>query len=324
MPQNKNTLQVINNNISVLSQIRKSYITQNEIFAFLKRMNDRNLESFNNLAIAFDILTFKHDERNPFPSHELLAERHDVQVRSITNAVSSLVKKGLFIVEKGKYAGMDKRKNTYDVTPLLNLFASFIEKFRESYALDLTELYDEVLKGDYKPQVVPEQIELEFDEEEKPQEEAAAEKEEEAPAEEATVFSETVQAELDKLDSKKKRIFSEVIGKHVDRLDDTTIVFYINRVLEKCNNEATFKQFATKCFDNAKLVEMKEEEDQFDRAKKAATKPVKNKGKNIMPKWLNDEVTETPKTEDTEKVSEEFNALLEELRKSKEIRKQAT
>lgn len=149
-------LNLIYENIDVLVNGRNFRVLPMEIFCFMEYIEDAGILSANRLNKAFIILAFKHDEKNPFPSHQLLMRMFNKGKRAITNAISDIVKSGLFINEKGKY-GLDKRKNTYNVSPFLNLLGLFVEAFREGRDIDIMRMYKEVISGKLKARKVSEE-----------------------------------------------------------------------------------------------------------------------------------------------------------------------
>lgn len=224
-------LNLIYENIEVLVADNNYMVLPNETPIFFKALADARIISYDRLMVAWEILTFKHDEKNPFPSNQLLERAFNVGKRAMQNAVSEIVKTGLFINEKGKY-GTDKRKNTYNVSPFLNLLGSFIEAFREGREVCIKELYKNVVSGNLKAKKV-------------------SSKQEAPKKEEKVVFSEAITNALDKLSEERRNALTNIVKKHIDRLDEETIIFYINRVDEKCNNESKFYSFASTCFKNA-------------------------------------------------------------------------
>lgn len=259
-------LELIYENIDVLVAKNKFIVLPNEVFRFTKKMADARLVSYDKLMVAWDILTYKHDEKNPFPSHETLAEAFGVGKRAITGTISEIVKTGLFINEKGKY-GTDKRKNTYNVSPLLNLLACFVERVREGVDVDIKELFKAVVGGNMKARKVS--------------------KQEEQPKEEVTMSEAIVEA-LNGLNETRKQALEVIVKKHIERLDEETIIFYINRVNEKCTNDATFYKFATTCFNNANNGDKAKQE--AEAKKEAPKKQYESKKKAVrteyVPSWL--------------------------------------
>ncbi|MEA3318907.1 MAG: hypothetical protein U9Q88_02685 [Bacillota bacterium] len=147
-------LNLIYENIDVLVSDKNYMVLPNETPRFFKALADARIISYDRLMVAWDILTYKHDEKNPFPSHEKLMRSFKVGKRAITNAVSEIVKTGLFVNEKGKY-GTDKRKNTYNITPFLNLLGCYVEAVREDKEVCIKELYNAVISEDMKARKVP-------------------------------------------------------------------------------------------------------------------------------------------------------------------------
>lgn len=241
-------LTTIFENIDVLVGKNNFMVLPNETFQFSKALSDAKIISLDRLMVAWDILTYKHDEKNPFPSHETLAEKFKIGVRAMTGAVSEIVKVGLFINEKGKY-GTDKRKNTYNVSPLLNLLGCFVERVREGIDVDIKELFNEVIHGTTKARKVSTKVEEPKKEEPKKEE----------PKKEVGL-SEAINNALATISESRRQALTNIIPKHVDRLDDETIIYYINRVDEKCTDESKFYSFASTCFKNASNGDKKKEE----------------------------------------------------------------
>lgn len=259
-------LELIYENIDVLVAKKNFIVLPNEVFRFTKKMADARIVSYDRLMVAWDTLTYKHDEKNPFPSHETLAKAFGIGKRAITGAISEIVEAGLFINEKGKY-GTDKRKNTYNVSPLLNLLACFVERVREGVDVCIKELYNDVVRGGMKARKV-----------------SATQ---EAPKEEVTM-SEAIMEALNGLNETRKQALEVIVKKHIERLDEETIIFYINRVNEKCTNDATFYKFATTCFNNANNGDKAKQE--AEAKKEAPKKQYEGKKKasrtEYVPSWM--------------------------------------
>ncbi|MGR9546551.1 hypothetical protein [Priestia megaterium] len=199
--------------IKVLANGKNFTVNPTEIYLFQSELQTNKILSFERVLLACHITTFKHDEKNPFPSNELLASQFKKSVRAIAAGVSDILKTGLFINEKGKY-GTDKRKNTYNITPFLNLLGVFVEHFREGKAYDFKELYNGVIKGVLKA------------EKGKIEEKVEAPKLEELP--------EAITEALNAVENEEHRtILEKEIRRNMNRLDEETLIYYIDRIQEK-------------------------------------------------------------------------------------------
>jgi DNA-binding MarR family transcriptional regulator len=133
-------------NMGALTNGRNFLKLPHETFRLLKRLDDNGILSLDRSMVLLEILTHKCDEKNPFPSQKVLQEHFEVGSTSIKNAISDIVKSGLFKVEKGLY-GLDKRKNTYNVQPFLDLINCFVEDVRSGVSVCVKTLLKEVLEG---------------------------------------------------------------------------------------------------------------------------------------------------------------------------------
>ncbi|MBG9471988.1 hypothetical protein [Priestia megaterium] len=133
-------------NMGVLTNDRNFLKLPHETFRLLKRLDDNGILSLDRSMVLLEILTYKCDEKNPFPSQKVLQEHFEVGSTSIKNAISDIVKSGLFKVEKGLY-GLDKRKNTYNIQPFLDLLNCFVEDVRSGVGICVKTLLKEVLEG---------------------------------------------------------------------------------------------------------------------------------------------------------------------------------
>lgn len=261
-------LNIIFENIDVLVSDKNYMVLPNETPQFFKALADARILSYDRLMVAWDILTYKHDEKNPFPSHEKLMRSFKVGKRAITNAVSEIVKTGLFINEKGKY-GTDKRKNTYNVSPFLNLLGSFIEAVRENRDVCIKELYQNVVSGNLKARKVS--------------------SEKEAPKKKVG-FSESINEALSHAKEEHKDALKNNIQRHLNRLDEETIIFYIKHIEESCTNESKFYAFATTCFKNANNGDKQKHEQRHSESSKKPHKGNTGRQKPVrtehLPDWF--------------------------------------
>lgn len=142
----ENQVQSVFINMGSLTNSENFIKLPHETFCLLKRLDDNGILSLDRSMVLLEILTYKHDEKNPFPSQKILQEHFEVGSTSIKKAISDIVRSGLFIVEKGLY-GLDKRKNTYNVQPFLDLLDCFVEDVRSGVNVCVKTLLMEVLEG---------------------------------------------------------------------------------------------------------------------------------------------------------------------------------
>lgn len=253
--------------INVLANGKNFIVTPNEIFLFQSELLESKIMSAQRIITACHILTFKHDEKNPFPSNETLASQFKKSVRAIAASISDILKTGLFINEKGKY-GTDKRKNTYNVTPFLNLLGVFVEHVREGKAYDIKELYNGVIKGILTPQKGN-------------VEEVEAPKQEELP--------EAITEALNAVEDLERRsILEKDIRKNMKRLDEETLIYYISRVQEKFDSsKGTFEKASHTFYSRANNGD-KEKHKQMDTERYKGNTGNSRKPKRVeqTPEWL--------------------------------------
>lgn len=78
------------------------------------------------LGLILNILTYKHDERNPFPSYATLADNMDCSEKQIQKYTQSLVTKGLLNVQQRMTAYNQFGSNEYDLTPLIEVCLAYL------------------------------------------------------------------------------------------------------------------------------------------------------------------------------------------------------
>ncbi|PFW43787.1 hypothetical protein [Priestia megaterium] len=266
-------LTLIYENIDVLVAKESYMVLPNETPRFFKALVVAGIATYDQLMAAWEILTHKHDEKNPFPSHERLMTAFRVKKRAITGTISAFLKTGLFINEKGKY-GTDKRKNTYNVTPFLNLLGLFIEKEREGVEFDITELYNGVISGDMAARKTTEK-----------------KQKKEAPKVE---LSEAIVEALNAVEDKEQREILETnIIKHIKRLDEETLIYYIDRVLEKFDSSKGKFSSAAYTFYNGANNGDKEKHKQLDAQRYKGNTSDSRKSKTVRkehtPEWLEEQ-----------------------------------
>jgi hypothetical protein len=146
---------------------------------------------------------------------------------------------------------------------------------------------------------------------------------EEAPKEEVAM-SEAIMEALNGLNETRKQALEVIVKKHIERLDEETIIFYINRVNEKCTNDATFYKFATTCFNNANNGDKAKQE--AEAKKEAPKKQYEGKKKasrsEMLPSWMSgvkseeelryDEVTSKTHAQLLNMYDEEMNIKIED------------
>ncbi len=197
----------------------------------MRKLSDANILSMERITLAFDILTYKHDEKNPYPSHELLAEKFEVSKRAVTQAVSDIVKCGLFINEKGKYEGLDKRKNTYNVAPLLNLLGRFVEDVRAGKKVNIVQMFKDVVSGKSKAKK---------NEAPKP-----------VPNEKPILFSDEVEAALTLVSEERQKVLRPIVNKQLKQLPEGVIIDKIQVINDKCTDDSKLYAYANTIFRNA-------------------------------------------------------------------------
>ncbi|MDT0149992.1 hypothetical protein Q9R38_25975 [Priestia aryabhattai] len=255
--------------IKVLSNGKHFTVNPTEIYLFQSELVENKIMSAQRVFTACHILTFKHDEKNPFPSNETLASHFKKSVRAIAASVSDILKTGLFINEKGKY-GTDKRKNTYNVTPFLNLLGVFVEHFREGKAYDFKELYNNVIKGVLKA------------------ERGSVEEKVEAPKLEE--LPEAITEALNAVENEEQRsILEKEIRRNMNRLDEETLIYYISRVQEKFDSSKGTFASASYTFYKAANNGDKEKHKQMD-AERYKRNTGNSKGrKEVEPEFLKEQ-----------------------------------
>lgn len=216
-------------------------------FHLFKRMSDARVVSLDRLMVATEILTYKHTERFPYPSHALLAKLFNVDERSIINSVKALCEAGLFVKMKGLY-GLDKRKNVYDVRPLLKVIACFQEaENRGEFVVDLKAFCEDVLSGKIQPKRVDLDQPAEASEapSEAPQEERKVNVPEyDAPAE--------IQAVLDNVDDEYKvKIINALKTKQGQHLSTEATVSVLNRIIDRKASHEVSKAYITTALSKA-------------------------------------------------------------------------
>lgn len=75
-------------------------------------------------SLILTIFSYKHTENNPYPSNEELARMLDVNVKSISPALTNLAASGIINIKKSK------RKNVYDFSPLFSSLEKFIIEYK--------------------------------------------------------------------------------------------------------------------------------------------------------------------------------------------------
>lgn len=236
-------------------------------FMFMYRVANAGIVSMERMAVAMDMLTFKHGEDRPHTSQDTFAKRFDCSVKSIKAAVKDLKTSGLInIFKKG-------RSNSYDLSPLLKCLASFIEHVHAGKEFCIKRLIEDVLSGVYVPQMV---------------------KEKEPEAE--PVFDEVVTAALDKLSDDDKKDAIPLVQEHLNKLSSESIVFYIEGSIGKEN----FGGYLNTCLRTGSDDEVKRKKKLA--ANRSIPKPKYNaqpKGrKEVVPDWLHNE-GKTSNEEDT-------------------------
>jgi hypothetical protein len=296
-------LELIYENIDVLVAKKNFIVLPNEVFRFTKKMADARIISYDRLMVAWDTLTYKHDEKNPFPSHETLAKAFGIGKRAITGAISEIVDAGLFINEKGKY-GTDKRKNTYNVSPLLNLLACFVERVREGVDVCIKELYNDVVRGGMKARKV-----------------SATE---EQPKKEEVTMSEAIIEALNGVEESRRKALEGIVKKNVERLDEETIVHTIAKI--EANYDSTkgsYVGLATIYFKNANNGDKRRDEaKKQEQPKKQYEGKKKASRSEMLPSWMSgvkseeelryDEVTSKTHAQLLNMYDEEMNIKIED------------
>jgi hypothetical protein len=303
---NVSQLNAIYEDIEIYVEKKYYMVLPNEMPAVTKLLADARILSYDRLMVAWEILTFKHDERNPFPSHEKLMKLFRVGKRAMMNAVSDIVKTGLFINEKGKYEGMDKRKNTYNVSNFLNLIACIVEAIREDRDIDIKQAYKDVVAGKLKAKKVSSEA-----------------KEVETPKEEKVTFSEAIETALDNAKESRRKTLKNIVQENIERLDEETLVYLIGKVDKLCTNEHTLSSYASRVFGNASNGEKQKDEQSIKEQSKTSYKGNTGRQKatrtEIVPSWHSgvyddDELRYQKIVEDT------HVQLLLEYEKAKEVK----
>ena len=236
--------------LEVFSGEKNYTVLPNCSFRLFKRMSDARIVSLDRLMVASEILTYKPTERFPYPSHALLAEVFNVDERAIINSVKALCKAGLFVKMKGLY-GLDKRKNVYDVRPLLNVIASYQESVnRGEFVVDVKAFCEDVLSG----KIQPKRIELDQVSEASEASEAPSE----APQEERKVVvpefdaPAEIQAVLDNVDDEYKvKIINALKTKHGQHLSTEATVSVLNRIIDRKASHEVSKAYITTALSKA-------------------------------------------------------------------------
>ncbi|MCY8048459.1 hypothetical protein MOD91_18220 [Bacillus haynesii] len=281
-------LNLIYENIEVLVANSNYMVLPNETPLFFKALNDARIISYDRLMVAWEILTFKHDDKNPFPSHEKLMKSFKVGKRAITNAVSEIVKTGLFINEKGKY-GTDKRKNTYNVSPFLNMLGAFVEAVRDGRDICIKELYKNVVEGTLKAR--------------------------KAKQKEKVVFSEAINERLAEVQEDRRRELKNNIQKHYNRLDEETILHTIQK-LEGFFDPAKgqYSTLASIYFRNATNGDkQRDEQVEMMKKNKQSQQPKKPVRQEVVPDWAEDHEEESKRRKEYR--AQFTNKQVEEMKK---------
>jgi hypothetical protein len=271
-------LKLIFDNVEVLTNGEKYIQLPNETFRLLKRLDDEGVISLDRSMVLMDVLTFKHDEKNPFPSHEALQEGFKVGSTAIKNAIKDIVTSGLVIREKGLY-GLDKRKNTYNVQPFLDLLGCFVESVRSGVDVCIKKLVKDVLGG-------RKAVRTEGKKEEKKEE---------------PKLSENIMNAIGNVSDSRKKVYIKYITKHINRLDEETIIHTINKI-EKFFEEGkgSFEGYVSHVFKGANngdkaVDEAKTLEKEKKRNTGNSRKPVRVE---MVPEWLDENKKEEKKVFD--------------------------
>ncbi|PEJ48438.1 hypothetical protein [Bacillus wiedmannii] len=180
-------------------------------FMFMYRVANAGIVSMERMAVAMDMLTFKHGEERPHTSQDTFAKRFDCTVKSIKAAVKDLKTSRLInIFKKG-------RSNSYDLSPLLKCLASFIEHVHEGKEFCIKRLIEDVLSGVYVPKRIQEEeqeVEPEFDE--------------------------VITTSLDKLSDEDRKAAIPIIKKYKENMSSKSVVFYIELAATKERFEGYF------------------------------------------------------------------------------------
>ncbi|PEM65327.1 hypothetical protein CN613_25630 [Bacillus pseudomycoides] len=237
----------------------------NYSFAFMYRVANAGIVSLERMAVAMDMLTFKHGEERPHTSQDTFANRFGCSVKSIKAAVKDLKTSGLInIFKKG-------RSNSYDLSPLLKCLASFVEHVHAGKEFCINRLIEDVLSGVY----VPERVQ-----------------EEEQPAE--PVFDEVITAALDTLSEADRKAAIPIIEEHGNKMSSESVVHYIEGAIGK----ERFGGYLNKCMEGGSDEQVKQQQ---DAAAKPKPQPKQNFGKKPVRNEPNVDWLQKRKEEDEAK-----------------------
>ncbi|CUB09150.1 hypothetical protein BN2127_JRS1_00934 [Bacillus cereus] len=225
----------------------------NYAFAFMYRVANAGIVSMERMAVAMDILTFKHGEESVFTSQDTFANRFGCSVKSIKSAVKDLKDVGFAII------GKKGRSNSYDLSPFLKCLASFVEHIHSNVDFCIKTLVKDVLSGEYVPEMVKQ-------EEKKPE----------------PVFDEVITEAINKLSPEDKKEAIEIIPKFLNSLSSESIVYY----MEISVGQASFGGYLSTCLRNGSDEQVAERKQEASKPKKQYSKKPVRKERN--PDWLKD------------------------------------
>lgn len=241
-------------------------------FMFMYRVANAGIVSMERMAVAMDMLTFKHGEERPHTSQDTFAKRFDCTVKSIKAAVKDLKTSRLInIFKKG-------RSNSYDLSPLLKCLASFIEHVHEGKEFCIKKLIEDVLSGVYVPKRIQEEeqeVEPEFDE--------------------------VITAALNKLSDTERKEAIPVVQSHMNRLSSESIEFYIEVSIGKEH----FKPYLNKCMKDGSDEDVKRRKEEAANRSISKTKQghKKKTGRTeLNPEWLHEQKKENEALQEQRKV----------------------
>jgi len=221
-------LDVIYDNIEVLTKKENYLVLANEAIDLIMLLDVHKILPLHRGHMILKLLTFKHDEKNPFPSHDKLQADWDIaSPTTIKNYFKDIVKSGLVFVEKGLY-GLDKRKNTYNLQPFLDLLGCFVEAVRSGESVCIKTLVKEVLEG------------------RKATRKASAGKEEK----ETPKLAESIENMLELVSEERKDVYVKNVLSAMKRLDEETILHTLTKI-EKFFDESkggSFNGYVSKVF----------------------------------------------------------------------------
>lgn len=198
------TLQAIFNNNEALLGKEKYMVLPREINRLFIKLESAGIFSLKRSMLLQELLSHKTDDRNVYPSHDTLSENLEVSVTAIKNGIADIVESGLMKVVKGLY-GLDKRKNTYDLTPFLDLLACFVEDVRAGKAVCIKTLLNDVLSGNRTPRKAKEN---------KPKVE----------------LPEAIKLTIEGVSDSRKTVYNKYVLKYLNTLDEETIIYTINKI----------------------------------------------------------------------------------------------